>query len=101
MSIERFYKDYIKEKRTWESKKEEVGVRGKGIRGLNKLNPKLHGMERTAKTLSALRKILRTLHNNSDIKPEERTEMQKDMYYAMINVARRHYGLPMIGGKND
>jgi len=100
MSISRFYKDYIKEKRTWESKKEVAGVRGGGIKNLNKLNPKLWKMERTATSLSTLRKMVRKLHD-SKMASKEKTKMQKELYYAMINIARRHYGMPMIGKKND
>jgi hypothetical protein len=91
-SIERFYNDYLREKQDWESKKQIWELRGKGIKGLNKLNPKLAQMEKVAKALSTLRRMADETYQAKGVTPDEKRDALNNIYYSMINVARGYYG---------
>jgi hypothetical protein len=90
-SIERFYDKYLDLKRSFESDKERVGIRGMGIQGtgFGKSYPK---EESTAQALSMLRKMARVTYESKAIDSETKGKLLDRYYFAMINAARAYFG---------
>lgn len=94
-SIERFYKEYRKKKRKFESNKERMGVRGSGLKGTG-FSSIFPNEEAVAKQLSLYRKLAKATYKSRAITPE-RKRFLLDLYYiSMANEARKYFGLKPI-----
>jgi hypothetical protein len=89
-SIENFYKKYTDMSRKWESAKERIGIRGKGIR--TEIPLQLQKYRKTATALSTVRKMVNVVYESKELKPEEKREALDNLYLAMINLARSTMG---------
>ena len=96
-SIERFYEEYTKLKRKFESRKEEVGLRGidrmrRIMGGKQQIRvprpPKLIIYEQVAKRLSDLRAVVRHIMKSKTMTPEQKQRAINACYIMMINTAR-------------
>jgi len=98
-SIEQFYKKYTDLKQAWESQKESAGLRGSLIAELpggRKFIPpppaQLKYYERTAKTLTVLRKVANNIYNSRALTPKQKREQLDNVYVNMMNAARTALG---------
>ena len=90
-SIERFYKEYNNKRRFLESRKQEMGIRGKGLKGAG-FGAQFPKLEETAKALSLHRKIVDSVYNDRQMSPDHKKQLLDLTYYQMINAARIYYG---------
>ena len=95
-SIEIFYKRYLEDKRKWDSKKEEMGVRGKGpeiSKAIAEMKPKqLVYYETVAKVLSAARAAAKGVYESPSMTPEAKKDALDNVYTMMADMARQALG---------
>ena len=97
-SIERFYREYNLRKRSLESTKQRLGLRGsdadtKAKKQLSKgMSETLTVLRDTAGALSMLRKIADRIYKDQLLTPELKKRRLDITYYLMINLARAYYG---------